>query len=180
MFCLGQASPSFLRDTSDFIQKLGEIPKPLPDNITLFCFDVQKLHPTFLKKEGLDACREALDGRMKDLVSSTDEVLEVISTGLENNNFGLGDTYKQIQGVSIGPRLGKNFACSYMRKWNEQLVAANKTPVFDKRFIDDGFRGWIRVKRIVNHLGGIKTQSTKISRQTFGITPRALSSLIRW
>lgn len=85
-----------------------------------------------------------MGGRTKALVSYTEEMLEVISTVLEINNFSLGDNhYIQKEGVDIGSRLGKNFACSYMRKWDEQLMAASKTPVFYKRFIDDGFGVWI-------------------------------------
>lgn len=33
-------SPSFLRDTTDFINKLGDIKDPLPEGSILFCFDV--------------------------------------------------------------------------------------------------------------------------------------------
>ena len=64
-----EASPSYLRDTTDFIQKLRGIPEPLPANSILFCFDVQKLNPSIHKKEGPDACREALDGRTKPLLT---------------------------------------------------------------------------------------------------------------
>ena len=88
-----EADASFLRNTTDFIQKLGEISEPFPDNNILFCFNVQKLYPSIPKKEGHNASREALDGRSKALVSSTDEIMEVISTVLENNNFNLGDNY---------------------------------------------------------------------------------------
>ncbi|MCG7879960.1 MAG: hypothetical protein N0C90_27085, partial [Candidatus Thiodiazotropha endolucinida] len=55
-----ESSPSNLRDTTDFIQKLNEIHEPLPENSVLFCFDVQKLYPSIPKNEGLKACREAL------------------------------------------------------------------------------------------------------------------------
>ena len=38
--------------------------------------------------------------------------------------------------------MGKNFACSYMRKWDEELENFVKQPLFYKRFIDDGFGLW--------------------------------------
>ena len=64
----------------------------------------------------------------------------MIETVLENNVFQFGDNhFIQTEGVAIGSRLGKKFACTYMRKWNEQLVNALKQPVFYKRFIDAGF-----------------------------------------
>ena len=41
-----------------------------------------------------------------------------------------------------GSRLGKNFACAYMRKWNETLFTAPIQLAFYKRFLDDGFGVW--------------------------------------
>ena len=51
------------------------------------------------------------------------------------NNTG----YVQTEGIAIGSRLGKNFACLYMRKWDEKLRKIDKQPLFHKRLIDDGF-----------------------------------------
>ena len=62
---------------------------------------------------------------------------------LQNNNFGFaGKHYRQVGGVAIGSKLEKNFACAYMRKWDEQLQTFYKNPYFYKRFIDDGFGIW--------------------------------------
>ena len=61
----------------------------------------------------------------------------------DNNTFGFGNrNYIQKEGVAIGSRLGKNFACTYMRKWDEELLKARVTPLFHKQFIDDGFGVW--------------------------------------
>ena len=54
---------------------------------------------------------------------STEYVLEMIKTVLENNIFKFGDdNFKQPEGIAIGSRVGRNFACSYMRKWDEELI----------------------------------------------------------
>ena len=45
-------------------------------------------------------------------------------------------------GVAIGSKLGKNFESSNIRIWDEQLVEQDKTTLFYKRFIDDGFGVW--------------------------------------
>ena len=58
-----EKSPSYIRDTNDFISKLQEIEEPLPDNALLFCFDVCKLYPSKPQREGLAACDEALSAR---------------------------------------------------------------------------------------------------------------------
>ncbi len=140
-----ESSPSFIRDTTDFIIKLKEgVPERLPDNCILFCFDVCKLYPSIPRDEGIKACREALSKRSQPLIRSSDAVIKLIETVLDNNNFSLGSDkhYIQKDGVAIGSRLGKNFACCYMRKWDEQLVKSRKKPLFYKRFIDDGFGIW--------------------------------------
>ena len=67
----------------------------------------------------------------------------MIKAVLENNTFTFHDTsYIQTEGIAIGSKLGKNFACAYMRKWDEQLMKYEKQPLFYKRFIDDGFGLW--------------------------------------
>ena len=137
-----ETSPSYIRDTTDFICKLQEIEEPLPENAFLFCFDVAKLYPSVPRKEGLEACKEALENRSSSLVD-TESAMQMIRTVLDNNIFGFGDqNYIQREGVAIGSRLGKNFACTYMRKWDEALLEAPVTPLFYKRFIDDGFGIW--------------------------------------
>ena len=66
----------------------------------------------------------------------------MIKTVLENNTFKFGDhNYKQTEGIAIGSRLGRNFACSYMRKWDEELIKYDR-PMFYKRYIDDGLGIW--------------------------------------
>jgi hypothetical protein len=136
-------SDSYIKDTTDFLQKIQSVPQPIPENAILFCFDVVKLYPSIPKQEGLAACREALDSRTQPDIP-TKGVLEMIKTVLDNNNFTFcGKNYTQMDGVAIGSKLGKNYACSYMRKWDEALTADTPNLSFYKRFIDDGFGIWI-------------------------------------
>ena len=137
-----EQSPSYIRDTTDFITKLRGVYEPLPADSILFCFDVVKLYPSVPRKEGLEACEEALQARSKSLVSKT-AMMEMIQTVLDNNVFGFGDKrYIQKEGIAIESRLGKNFACAYMRKWDEALLQFSASPYLYKRFIDDGFGIW--------------------------------------
>ena len=67
----------------------------------------------------------------------------MIEIVLDNNNLNLGNKrYKQTNGIAIGSKLGKNFACSYMRTWDDKLIEYHETPLFYKRFIDDRFGLW--------------------------------------
>jgi hypothetical protein len=137
-------SPSYIKDTTDFLQKLSDIPQPLPDDTIMFCFDVCKLYPSVPKNEGLKACKKGLESRTSPLIA-TDGVLAMIQTVLDNNNFQFLDKcYIQTEGVAIGSRLGKSFACSYMREWDERLGEFEEQPLFYKRFIDDGFGLWTK------------------------------------
>ena len=121
---------SYIRDPTDFINKLKDIDEPIPESVFLFCSDVSKLYPSIPKEEGIAAWQEALETRTTTLIP-TEYVLEIIKTVLENNTFKFKDhTYKQTEGIAIGSRLGGNFACSYIK---------HDQPTFYKRYIDDGF-----------------------------------------
>jgi hypothetical protein len=90
----------------------------------------------------LKACEEGLDQRVDKSLPTT-EVLEMIELVLNNNTFGFaGNHYKQVKGVAIGSMLGRNFACSYMRKWDERLLQQERKPHLYNRYIDDGFGIW--------------------------------------
>jgi hypothetical protein len=136
------SSLSYLQDTTDFLRRLKEVQQPLPEGTLLFCFDVVKLYPSVPAKEGMLACEKALECR-PDKTIPTKDVMNMIKVVLDNNTFGVADThYRQTDGVAIGSRLGKNFACTYMRSWDKELLGHPKTPIFYKRFIDDGFGVW--------------------------------------
>ena len=67
----------------------------------------------------------------------------MIETVLDFNGFSLGENhYRQTDGIAIGSRLGRNFACTYMRKWDERLLEFEENPFFYKRYIDDGIGIW--------------------------------------
>jgi hypothetical protein len=135
-------SPSYLKDTTDFLQKLKEVKTPVDADAILFCFDVRQLYPSVPREEGIEACKEALKVRTNPIVP-TKYAVRMIETVLDNNNFNFGDKhFTQTGGVAIGSRLGCNFASAYMRKWDEQLLQFDQIPTFYKRYIDDGFGIW--------------------------------------
>lgn len=152
-------SPTYIRDTTDFISKLKNIDFQIPNNAILFCFDVCKLYPSVPRLEGIEACKEAFNQRTNPLIP-TEYAIKMIETVLDFNSFKLGDkNYKQIEGVAIGSKLGRNFACAYMRKWDEQLLTYEQNPLFYKRYIDDGFGIWggdlKSLLRFVDHANNI-------------------------
>ena len=142
-----ESQSSYVRDTTDFIQKIAKTRLPTDNQIDpiLFCMDVGKLYPSVPKREGLDACRKALDSR-EDPRIPTSEVMKIIQLVLENNNFSLGqaDHYVQTNGTAIGSKLGRNYACTYLGSWEQELFSrCELKPFVYLRFIDDIFGCWL-------------------------------------
>ena len=48
-----EQTPSFIKDTTDFLRKLDEIKVKLPAGAIFFCFDVEKLYPSIPREEDL-------------------------------------------------------------------------------------------------------------------------------
>ena len=143
-----ESQTSFIKDTTHFLQKLTEIPQPLPGGPfppILFCMDVQKLYPSVPQREGLEAYRMALD-EMNEPRIPTEDVLKMIEVVLNNNNFKLGPDkhFVQTEGTAIGSRLGKNYACTYLGSWEKELHdRCNMTPFAYLRFCDDIWGIWL-------------------------------------
>ena len=107
--------------------------------------DVSKLYPSVPKDEGLAACKKALDSRQDPRIP-TSEVMKMIKLVLENNNFSLGQTdhYVQTNGTAIGSKLGRNYACTYLGSWEQELFKrCELKPLVYLRFIDDIFGCWL-------------------------------------
>ena len=74
--------------------------------------------------------------------------MELSDVILDNNEFCFeGERYLQVEGTAIGSKLGKNYACSYMGKWEEEVVAKGrkdlkKAPKAWFRFVDDIWGVW--------------------------------------
>ncbi|KAH3855080.1 hypothetical protein DPMN_097640 [Dreissena polymorpha] len=69
-------TPSYIRDTTAFLNAIErEVTTPLPEGIILNCFDVVKLYPSIPKKEGLEACKQALNERCTKTIN-TEAVIE--------------------------------------------------------------------------------------------------------
>ena len=67
--------------------------------------------------------------------------MNVIANNFYDKKFN-SQSYHQTEGVAIGYRLGRNYACTYMRSWDEELAKCPLQPFLYKRFIDDGFGIW--------------------------------------
>ena len=73
------SQPSFIRDTTDFINKLDKTQLPVSTTPLLLCMDVSKLYPSVPRNEGIAACRDALDSRLNPSIPTSD-VIEMIKS----------------------------------------------------------------------------------------------------
>ena len=142
-----QQSETYLRDSSDFLEKIRAL-GPLPEEAILVTADVVALYPSIPHNEGLTAVREALD-RRTDKSISTDFLVEMAEFVLTNNYFGFRDyMMKQIEGTAIGTKMAPPYACIFMDKLEKEiLLVQSLRPLWWKRFIDDIFKIWIHGER---------------------------------
>jgi len=78
--------PSYIRDTTDFLNKIKNIPQPLPEGTLIFCLDVKALYPSVPRTEARAAVIEALNGRSNPEIP-TEDVVRMMDTVLENNTI---------------------------------------------------------------------------------------------
>jgi len=92
--------PSFIQDTTDFLNKLRRIQQPLPEGT--YCSAWMSRHSTSIP---------------------TDDVLAKMDTVLDNNTVTFnGIHYIQTEGTAIGSNLGMNYASTYMGSWEKELL----------------------------------------------------------
>lgn len=111
--------PSFIKDLTDFLNKLNSIPQQSPYNTIMFRLDVKALYPSVPREEAKRACRKVLDKRTNHNLH-TDDALKLIDIVLENNIFSFNDNhYIQTEDRAIGSKLGLNYACTYKCIWKK-------------------------------------------------------------
>ena len=134
--------PSYLRDTADFLNKLGSIGDIIESDI-LCTADITALYTNVPQKEGL----EALEYYMSRRVTQTppvDLLIDLAKVVLNKNFFKFEkDYYLQIHGVSMGSNFSPMFSNLFAGKFEEDFVY-NNNPFSTHlkcwfRFIDDIF-----------------------------------------
>ena len=134
---------SYIKDTTELLQKLNKIPQPLLGNSTMFCLDVKASYPSVPRKEARIACEKALQKRQKPSIPTVC-VLNMLDLVLENNHFGFNSkNYIQTEGTAIGSHLGMNYACTYLGEWEQELFEkSDRLPTHYWRYVDDVWGLW--------------------------------------
>lgn len=110
---LATSTDSYIRDTSDFLSKLKDIPH-LPPGTFICTADVSSLYTSIPHADGIRAAKLALDNR-DNLKPPTWIILRMIAIILNNNCFRFGsDYYLQKQGTAMGTKMAPNYAIVFM------------------------------------------------------------------
>ena len=139
--------------------KLRDLP-PLPENALLCTIDVVGLYPSIPHEGGLQAMREALDGRVDKSVS-TETLMELAELVLKNNYFEHNDKmYNQLRGTAIGTKFAPPYAILFLERFEDRAIENyNLRPWVWWRYIDGCFLIWEHgeeaLKEFISYLNDI-------------------------
>ena len=165
---------SYIKDTTDFLNKIENIQQPVSHQAIMFCLDVRALYPSVPRDEARIAIEEALENRERKRIPTKD-VLKMMDIVLNSNIFTFNDkTYVQKIGTAIGSKLGMTYACTYMGKWeNELFQRCENRPSSYYRYIDDIWGVWnygeeklLEFVRIANEIHPNIKLELRYSKQT--------------
>ena len=155
--------PSYVRDTTDFLNKLRELP-PLPSGSLLVTLDVSSLYTNIPHDEGIKACEEALDTRI-DQSLPTEDLCHLIKLILTRNAFIFNEAfYLQQSGTAMGTRMAPSYANLFMGKFEREFLRTQTAlPLVWWRFIDDVFAIWTHgEQQLQTFLGELNHHHTSI------------------
>ena len=137
-----QFIPSYIKDTTEFINKLASI-KTIPPDVLFVTMDVTSLYANIPHVHGVDASSKFLnDHCVTDI--STDVLCSLISFILTHNNYVFDDqNYLQTSGTAMGTKMAPCFANIFMASIEQTFIDnAPQTPLFYVRSIDDIIMIW--------------------------------------
>ena len=132
--------PSFVKDTTDFINKIRNITLKSNDTF-LVTLDVASLYTNIPHEDGIRACEHFLQNETNDKGSYISQLLRLV---LENNYFQFNDEfYLQQMGTAMGSSMAPAYASLFMGKFETDFLnTCDKKPTLWFRFLDDIFLLW--------------------------------------
>ena len=148
---LNKALPSYVQDTTDFLQKLRALPEELPEDALLVTMDVRSLYTNVPNQEGIEAVKSYLQARAEPSDRNLSQVIATfLSLILTLNNFVFNDeNYVQVNGASMGTKCAPSYASLFMGKFEEThiLPKIRDLILIYVRYIDDIFFIWTGTER---------------------------------
>ena len=145
---LAQKQPSFVKDTTHFLQKIEELNKqgPFPQDAILVSFDVVSMFPNIDNQLGISAITTALNSR--DIKTPCTEcIVEAVEICLKHNNSQYDDNnFLQIHGTAMGPKNACSYADIAMGVIDNKAKSGTIKPNNWLRYRDDIFDLWLQGK----------------------------------
>lgn len=141
---LAQNLPSFVKDTTHFLQKIEDLNKsgPFPKESILVSWDVVAMFPNIDNNLGINAITDALNSRANNF-PSTDCIVEAVKICLQHNNSHFKDeNFLQIHGTAMGPKNACSYADLAMGVIDKKAMSGTIKPNLWWRYRDDIFDLW--------------------------------------
>ena len=134
-----QESWSYIKDSADFINKIGQI-GDIPENAILVTADEVGLYPNIPHIAGFRAVKNALENREQKHIP-TGKLISMAELVLKNKFFELnGSAKQQVSGTAIGTKCAPTYTCIHMDEVEtEFLKTQERTPLVWFRYIDTFF-----------------------------------------
>ncbi|XP_067859745.1 uncharacterized protein [Heptranchias perlo] len=135
-----QGTPSFCRDTTDFLQKLSTH-GPVEPGTLLTTMDVSALYTSIPHDDGIAATASILNTNNS---QSPDAILQLIRFILDHNVFTFDNQFfTQTHGTAMGTKFAPQYANIFMYKFEHDFFTAQDLqPTLYTRYIDDIFFPW--------------------------------------
>ena len=140
---IAQKQPSYLKDTTDFINFLEKI--KVPKNTILVSMDVTSLYTNIPQEEGIETVCRAYDMFYNNEPPVPTRLInQALRLILQENSFQFMEGhYLQTHGTAMGTKMAVAFANIFMAKIETEILSKAKyRPIAFKRFIDDVFCLW--------------------------------------
>ena len=137
-----ESLPSYIKDTTDFINKIRQLPQLSKDSF-LITLDVSSLYSNIPHKDGIEACQHFINMGCKPK-ESAQSILKLIELVMTKNHFQFNDVdYLQKLGTAMGTRMAPSYASLFMGKLEKEILdSCGVQSLLWLRFLDDIFMIW--------------------------------------
>ena len=169
---------SYIKDTTDFINKTRHLLVPCKEAVFLVTLDVNSLYTNIDHTEGIQACKFFLDQRTNQHFPSS-TICDLTNLILKSNAMKFTSRiFHQVKGVAMGTPMAVNFSTLFMTKFEQLLLneyekSYGVKPFVWLRYIDDIFMVWTGTEKSLQHFLEFANQFSKQQGMKSTITFKA-------
>ena len=138
--------PSYVQDTTHFLNRIFSLNDKLPKQFILVTIDVKSLYTNIPNSEGIQACLDMLKENGMINTELCKPITDMLSLILNNNSFEFNNEhFLQIHGTAMGSPRAPTYANIFMAVLERKLLQGapdGLIPIEWIRFIDDIFAIW--------------------------------------